>query len=596
MLIVAALAPLATAGFLLVTGNERALEHEVKARLDQTAEHAALAVTADVEGRARGLPALAALLPWATLGPAEIDGALRLLVTQARAQGARLYDASGKLVSGAPVQNELAEQAAVRARKEGSSAIVFSAPYASAPDEVVVDCALAVTGGGVVAVTLPLKDERARLTEVRGAEPVTLWIGDDRGRVVASTDERRLREVPREDRVLVDAALTGDDGHARRIVDGARRQVAGFAPIGGLGWHLFVEADAQTAFAAARALRRLTLGGAAVRCPARARRCVPARPPVGRTHRAAGDGGARAGKRSVVGAHSAAGARRRRRRRAGRAGPHLQSDGRRARGQPRRDCHLEPRARIARRRAHPRWLKEAQSQLVQAQKLAALGQLGAGAAHEINTPLGAGIGHVPLWRASMSDTHPDADSLRHIEAGARRASDVVQSLLRFSVQHQSPVRGQVNANKLVKETLMLTESLLATEKVALELELDKSEPRMRADGGQIAQVLLNLVANARTAMAPQGGTLRIATRADGGEVALSVSDSGRGIAPEIRERIFEPFFTTKDDWSNVGLGLSVSYRIVSEHDGRITVDSEVGKGSTFTIHVPSGLSSKTGAA
>ena len=96
------------------------------------------------------------------------------------------------------------------------------------------------------------------------------------------------------------------------------------------------------------------------------------------------------------------------------------------------------------------------------------------------------------------------------------------------------------------------------------------------------------MANARTSM-PAGGTLTVRTAHPSqpdGQVALAVEDTGRGIAPEIRERIFEPFFTTKDDWSNVGLGLSVSYRIVEEHGGRIEVASEVGRGSTFTVYLP----------
>jgi signal transduction histidine kinase len=99
-------------------------------------------------------------------------------------------------------------------------------------------------------------------------------------------------------------------------------------------------------------------------------------------------------------------------------------------------------------------------------------------------------------------------------------------------------------------------------------------------------VLLNLVSNARTAMKPYGGTLRVSTRAAGKEVALSVSDTGRGIKPEVRDKIFEPFFTTKDEWSNVGLGLSVSYRIVEDHGGRIEVESEPGRGASFTVYLP----------
>jgi signal transduction histidine kinase len=235
--------------------------------------------------------------------------------------------------------------------------------------------------------------------------------------------------------------------------------------------------------------------------------------------------------------------------------------------------------------ARTRELKEAQAQLVQAQKLAALGQLGAGVAHEINNPLGGVIGHVQLLLANHTPTDPDYEDLKCIDEAARRASQVVQNLLRFSVQHQKPVHSTVDLNKLVGDTLSLTSTVLGDQKIALQLELDPSGPRLRGDAGQVAQVLLNLVSNARTAM-PSGGTLTVATRRDGAEIALAVADTGRGIDPAIRDRIFEPFFTTKDDWSNVGLGLSVSYRIVEEHGGKIQVASQVGHGSTFTVRLP----------
>jgi signal transduction histidine kinase len=235
--------------------------------------------------------------------------------------------------------------------------------------------------------------------------------------------------------------------------------------------------------------------------------------------------------------------------------------------------------------ARTRELKQAQAQLVQAQKLAALGQLGAGVAHEINNPLGGVLGHVQLLLAEKTAGHPDYEDLRCIDEAAKRASQVVQNLLRFSVQHPQPVHTHLDVNKLVGDTISLTRAQIEDQKIALELDLAPEVPRLRGDAGQVAQVLLNLVANARTAM-PEGGRLRVATRKAGDQVTLSVEDTGRGIAPEIRERIFEPFFTTKSEWSNVGLGLSVSYRIVEEHGGRIEMASELGRGSTFTVYFP----------
>jgi signal transduction histidine kinase len=233
-----------------------------------------------------------------------------------------------------------------------------------------------------------------------------------------------------------------------------------------------------------------------------------------------------------------------------------------------------------------RELKEAQAQLVQAQKLAALGQLGAGVAHEINNPLGGVIGHVQLLLVDKNDKDKDWEALKHIEEGARRASQVVQNLLRFSVQRKEAVRTSVDVNKLVKDTMSLTESLLQDQAIEIALDLDPANPRLRGDSGQMAQVLLNLVSNARTAM-PKGGKLTVSTKKSDLSVILRVADTGKGIKPEIKERIFEPFFTTKDEWSNVGLGLSVSFRIIEEHGGKISVESEPEKGATFTVSVPS---------
>jgi signal transduction histidine kinase len=118
------------------------------------------------------------------------------------------------------------------------------------------------------------------------------------------------------------------------------------------------------------------------------------------------------------------------------------------------------------------------------------------------------------------------------------------------------------------------------------VQLDAAAPRVHGDAGQLGQVVLNLLSNARTAT-PAGGRIAVRTAVSGSGATVEVEDTGKGIAPEHQTRIFEPFFTTKEDWSNVGLGLSVSFRIVSEHHGRIDFASETGRGARFTVFVPS---------
>jgi signal transduction histidine kinase len=123
--------------------------------------------------------------------------------------------------------------------------------------------------------------------------------------------------------------------------------------------------------------------------------------------------------------------------------------------------------------------------------------------------------------------------------------------------------------------------------LALEVDLCRPSPVVRADAAQLAHVVFNLVGNARTAcLGKPGARIRVATRADGAWAEVVVQDEGKGIAPEHLPRLFEPFFTTKELWSNVGLGLSEAWRIVSEHGGTISVASRPGEGSTFTVRLP----------
>ncbi|WP_224242866.1 sensor histidine kinase [Hyalangium gracile] len=229
-------------------------------------------------------------------------------------------------------------------------------------------------------------------------------------------------------------------------------------------------------------------------------------------------------------------------------------------------------------------LKAAQAQLLEAQKLAAVGQLGAGVAHELNNPLAGILGYVQLMLMSRGETDEDLETLRKIEQSAKRCKEITQNLLRFSQQRARADLRSVDLNAVVREALSLTEHQMKTEGITLKLELSSPPVRVMTDPGHASQVLLALVSNARTAMLKTSTkvlTLRTGERE--GRGFLEVEDTGKGILPEHRHRVFEPFFTTKDVWSNVGLGLSVAYRIVSEAGGTIELKSEVGKGSCFTV-------------
>jgi two-component system NtrC family sensor kinase len=229
-------------------------------------------------------------------------------------------------------------------------------------------------------------------------------------------------------------------------------------------------------------------------------------------------------------------------------------------------------------------LRAAQVQLLEAQKLAAVGQLGAGVAHELNNPLAGILGYVQLMLMSRSDADPDLETLRKVEQSAKRCKEITQNLLRFSQQRARADLRPLELNNVLRDALSLTENQMKSEGISLVLELAPQGPRVLADPGQTSQVVLALVSNARTAMMKSATkVLTLRTGEKDGKGFFEVEDTGKGIAEEHRGRIFEPFFTTKDVWSNVGLGLSVAYRIISEAGGSIDVKTEVGKGSTFTV-------------
>ncbi len=228
--------------------------------------------------------------------------------------------------------------------------------------------------------------------------------------------------------------------------------------------------------------------------------------------------------------------------------------------------------------------KRTQAQLIQSAKLAAVGELAAGVAHEINNPLTSVLGFSELLLRNTALDEATRADLTIIVEEARRARDIVRGLLEFSRQSESSF-DRIDVNRVLCDTVDLLRRQIEDRKVVVEECYGQGIPLLPLDVGRMKQVFLNLIANALKAM-PDGGTLDLSSQMIGDGVAIYISDTGLGISDDILPRIFEPFFTTWPVGQGTGLGLSVSLGIVQEHGGRITVESRVGEGSTFTVWLP----------
>lgn len=225
-----------------------------------------------------------------------------------------------------------------------------------------------------------------------------------------------------------------------------------------------------------------------------------------------------------------------------------------------------------------------QEQLRHADRLATIGQLGAGLAHELNEPLANILGFAQLATKDQSLAGQTKHDIEKIVSAALHAREVIGKLLVFA-RETTPEKTQVNLNSLVEDGLYFLQSRCA--KIGIELVRNLSEglPEITADRSQLLQVLTNLVVNSIQAM-PHGGRLTITTARDNGQVLLTVEDTGTGMSDEVMKNIFNPFFTTKDVDKGTGLGLSVVHGIVTSHGGTIEVESEVGRGTKFTVRLP----------
>lgn len=232
-------------------------------------------------------------------------------------------------------------------------------------------------------------------------------------------------------------------------------------------------------------------------------------------------------------------------------------------------------------------LRRTQEQLIQSEKLSAIGQLIAGIAHELNNPLTAIMGYAQLLQAGEDLDEGVARDLTKIHGQAQRAARIVQNLLTFARQQQFR-REHLDMNDVIERTVELRAYQLRVSNVQVHLRLTSRPLHVLADASQMQQVLLNLINNAHDAIKSYkaGGNITITSRLVEGMVQVRVSDDGPGLAPEARKHLFEPFYTTKEVGKGTGLGLSICFGIVSQHEGRIWAEGEPGEGGTFAFELP----------
>lgn len=230
--------------------------------------------------------------------------------------------------------------------------------------------------------------------------------------------------------------------------------------------------------------------------------------------------------------------------------------------------------------------KQLQQELITASRLATIGEMAAGIAHEINNPLTGVVGFTGLLL--KKDIPEDMkDHLNNIYEGARRISDITNRMLTFS-RKQNQEMFPIDINTILETTLAMRSHEMSINSIEVQTDLAPNLPMTVVDAGQIQQVFLNIILNAEIEMkkAHQGGTLQIKTEEINNTIRISFKDDGPGISKKNLDKIFEPFFTTRETGEGAGLGLSVSYGIVMQHNGKIYVQSRPGKGANFVVELP----------
>jgi two-component system NtrC family sensor kinase len=235
-------------------------------------------------------------------------------------------------------------------------------------------------------------------------------------------------------------------------------------------------------------------------------------------------------------------------------------------------------------------LREAQQQLLQSEKLAAMGRLTSQLAHELNNPIYGIMNTLELLKTEIPPKSKRRKILDMSLSETERLSEMLRNMLSFS-KPQEEKRRKIDINKLLEDVLLILEKQLWESNIKTKTNLNRELPPITASTNQLRQVILNILANAKDAM-PKGGKLTLETCAENGYTIIKVKDTGNGIPVGIKDKIFDAFFTTKQNVKGVGLGLSVCYGIIKDHGGDIRVKSKIGTGSTFSILLPQGSFSK----
>jgi two-component system NtrC family sensor kinase len=233
-----------------------------------------------------------------------------------------------------------------------------------------------------------------------------------------------------------------------------------------------------------------------------------------------------------------------------------------------------------------RELTEMQAHLIQSEKLASLGKLAAGIAHEINNPLGGILIYSHLLLEDLDENSPHYENLKKIVKETSRCKDIVKGLLEFA-RPKEPEMSLIDINDTVERSLSIMEGQALFQNIKIKKSFASDLPKIVADSAQLQQVFINIILNAAEAM-DGNGVLTLSTSLNGGGTFIEVkfSDTGHGIKEEDKKRLFEPFFSTKEVGKGTGLGLAISYSIIQKHKGKIEVQSQLEKGSTFIVQLP----------